>query len=387
MRITGGSVFDLRKGFVARDVCMTGGQLTSDSRDGRFFDAAGCYVIPGLTDLHFHGCMGQDLSDGSEEGLAAMAEYELSRGVTQICPAGMTVPVNQLTQICRTAAAHLRTGKPGAELCGIHLEGPFLSPEKKGAQNGAWLQLPDLTLLEQLLETSDGLVKLVSVAPELPGAMAFIREASKRVTISLAHTTASFDIAAQALEQGAKQVTHLFNAMPPFHHRDPGVVGAALDNANCRVELICDGVHIHPAVVRAVFRMFGSERVILISDSMRATGMPDGQYTLGGQDVTVRGRYATLADGTLAGSVTDLLGCMQTAVSFGIPLADAVRAAAVNPAQVLGIFDRVGSLDMGKDANLVILNPDMTLRTVFFHGEAVQQACAAEPGFESAGAV
>lgn len=362
-------VFDPIKGFVERDVCIRGQAIVSHE-EGEGTSLPGCYIIPGLTDLHFHGCRGADFSDGDAAGLQTMADYELSRGVTQICPAGMTLEKEQLRAICRMAAQHKKTSASGAELVGINLEGPFLSQAKKGAQNGAWLQKPNAALLRELMAEAQGLVKLVSVAPEEEGALDFIRQVKDEVTVSLAHTAADYDRALAAFEAGARQVTHLFNAMNPFGHRQPGPVGAAFDS-DCRVELICDGVHIHPSVVRAVFRLFGSERVILISDTMRAAGLSDGEYTLGGQDVTVKGSRATLADGTIAGSVTDLMRCMITAVSFGIPLKDAVTAAAVNPAKVLGIYDRVGSLDPGKTANIVVLDPDLSLKAVIFHGEPV----------------
>ena len=371
MKISGGRVFDLERGFVERDVCFDGALLTPDSRDGRTYDAAGCYVIPGLTDVHFHGCKGADFSDADAEGLQTMAEYELSRGVTQICPAGMTLLEDRLLKVCQNAAAHRRAGRPGAELAGINLEGPFLSLAKKGAQNGDWLHAPDAAMLRRLMDAAEGLVKLVSVAPEEPGAMEFIKEVSEDVAVSVAHTTADYDTAMEAFRCGARQVTHLYNAMPGFTHRAPGVVGAALDSPWSRVELISDGIHVHPAVVRATFKMFGAERVVLISDTMRAAGMPDGEYDLGGQNVIVKGPLATLADGTIAGSATDLMACMKRAVSFGIPLADAVRAAAVNPAQAIGIFDRVGSLEPGKRANVVVLDADLNVRTVFFKGRKV----------------
>ena len=373
MRITGGQVFDLQEGFVRRDVCFDGRLLSNSSADGRTYDASGCYIIPGLTDLHFHGCMGRDFSDADPEGLEIMARYELSRGVTQICPAGMTLLEEQLTRVCQVAADHRDANKPGAELCGVNLEGPFLSRAKKGAQNGDWLHAPDVDMLRRLMAASRGLVKLVSVAPEEPGAMEFIEAVEGEVTVSLAHTTADYDTAMEAFRLGARQVTHLFNAMPPFSHRAPGVVGAALDTPLCNVELICDGVHIHPAVVRAVFKMFGPKRVILISDTMRAAGMSDGDYTLGGQAVTVKGKLATLADGTIAGSVTNLMNCMRTAVSFGIPLEDAVWAAAVNPARAIGIFSRMGSLEPGKRANVVVLDQNLELKDVFFRGELVDR--------------
>lgn len=371
MRLTGAQVFDVRQGFVERDLCIEDGRIVPEA-DGPV-SVEGCYLIPGLTDLHFHGCVGEDFSDGDAAGLAKIAAYELSRGVTQICPAGMTLLEDQLTRICAVAAAHRAADVPGAELAGVHLEGPFLCEAKKGAQNGAWLHDPDLPMLRRLQKAAQGLVKLVTVAPEQPGAMEFIRgAAADGIAVSVGHTTADYETACAAMDAGASHCTHLFNAMPAFTHRAPGVVGAAFDHPGVRVELICDGIHIHPSVVRAVFRLFGAERVVLVSDSLRATGMPDGQYPFGGQEIVVKGPRATLAHdpGTLAGSVTDLMGCLKTAVSFGIPLADAVTAAAVNPAKVLGIYDRVGSLDAGKTANIAVLDRNLELKAVLFHGNA-----------------
>ena len=376
MRITGGQVFDLEQGFVSRDVCFDGEKLEQSSADGKTYDASGCYVIPGLTDLHFHGCVGEDFSDATPDGLQKMADYELSRGVTQICPAGMTLGEDQLTRICENAAAHRAKNPKGAELVGLHLEGPFLCKAKKGAQNEAFLHDPDPAMLHRLQQAAQGMVKLVTLAAEQPGALEFIRSAQEDgITVSLGHTTADYDTACAAYEAGARQATHLFNAMPPFTHRAPGVVGAAFDHPQVKVELISDGVHIHPSVVRAVFQLFGAGRVILISDSLRATGMPDGRYPFGGQEIEVHGNRATMADdpNTLAGSVSDLMACMRSAVSFGIPLHDAVRAAAVNPAQVLGVFDRLGSLDVGKTANLAILDQNLNLKDVFFRGQLVDR--------------
>lgn len=257
---------------------------------------------------------------------------------------------------------------------GLHLEGPFLCKAKKGAQNEAFLHDPDPVMLHRLQEAAEGLVKLVTLAPEQPGSLEFIRGAlADGVTVSLGHTTADYDTALAAYQAGARQATHLFNAMPPFTHRAPGVVGAAFDSPAVNVELISDGVHIHPSVVRAVFQLFGRDRVILISDSLRATGMPDGRYPFGGQEIEVHGNRATMAGdpNTLAGSVSDLMACMKTAVSFGIPLADAVTAAAVNPARVLGIDDRLGTLDAGKEANVVVLDQHLDVKAVLFHGKVV----------------
>ena len=372
MRLTGAQVFDARQGFVSRDLCLEGGNIVPQA--GEPVDVTGCYLIPGLTDLHFHGCKGEDFSDATPEGLQIMADYELSRGVTQICPAGMTLGEDQLTRICQNAAHHRSHNAGGAELVGLHLEGPFLCKAKKGAQNEAFLHDPDPVMLHRLQEAAEGLVKLVTLAPEQPGSREFIRDAlADGVTVSLGHTTADYDTALAAYQAGARQATHLFNAMPPFTHRAPGVVGAAFDSPEVNVELISDGVHIHPSVVRAVFQLFGRDRVILISDSLRATGMPDGRYPFGGQEIEVHGNRATMAGdpNTLAGSVSDLMACMKTAVSFGIPLADAVTAAAVNPARVLGIDDRLGTLDAGKEANVVVLDQQLDVKAVLFHGKVV----------------
>lgn len=370
MKLCGGKVFDPKCGFEQKDLFIEGERIAAYA-EGETLDVSGCWVIPGLTDLHFHGCMGADFSDGSAQGLAKMADYELSRGVTQICPAGMTLPPEQLQKICEAAAAFKRTAHSGAMLVGVNLEGPFLSEAKKGAQNRAWLQKPDVALLQDLIDRSDGLVKLVTVAPELAGALDFIRACAERVVVSVGHTTADYETALAAFGAGARQITHTFNAMPPFGHREPGVVGAAADTPHVMCELICDGVHVHPAAVRMLFRLMGAERMLLVSDTMRAAGLGDGDYTLGGQDVHVSGKRAVLSDGTLAGSVSDLLSCLQTAVSFGIPLADAVRAAAVNPARVLRIDRDCGTLLQGKLANIVVLDDTLELRHVIFRGALI----------------
>lgn len=370
MRITGGQVFDLEKGFAAREVCTDGALLSAASGDSRELDASGCYVIPGLIDVHFHGCVGEDFSDATADGLQKIADYELSRGVTYICPAGMTLPEDQLRRICENAAAHKAKAGRGADLAGLHLEGPFLCEAKKGAQNGAFLHDPDIGMLRRLQKAANGLVRLVTVAPEQPHAGEFIRgAAADGITVSIGHTTADYETACAAMDAGASHCTHLFNAMPPFTHRSPGVIGAAFDHPATRVELICDGIHIHPSVVRATFKLFGAERVVLVSDSLRATGMPDGQYPFGGQEIVVHGNRATLAHdpNTLAGSVTDLMGCLRQAAAFGIPLADAVRAATYNPAQAIRIDDRAGSLDIGKEASLVLLDrEDLSIRAILF---------------------
>ena len=375
MQVIGGHVFDLEKGFVERELHTDGILLSAASGDGKVLDAQGCYVIPGLVDVHFHGCVGEDFSDATPEGLQRIADYELSQGVTYICPAGMTLPEDQLTVICKNAAAHRATNAGGAEVVGAHLEGPFLCTAKKGAQNANFLHDPDVPMLRRLQEAAEGCVQLVTVAPEQPGAMEFIRAATEMgITVSVGHTVADYDTAMAAFAAGATHATHLYNGMPPLHHRSPGVIGAAFDTPGVQAELICDGIHIHGAMVRLTFQLFGRERVILISDSLRATGMPDGQYPFGGQEIEVHGSRATIVGHpeTLAGSVTSLMGCLRQAVKFGIPLADAVRACTYNPAQSIGIQDRAGSLENGKEASFVLLDKeDLSIRAIVFKGALI----------------
>ena len=342
------------------------------SENESVLDADGLYAIPGLIDIHFHGCMGHDFCDGTVEAIDAITRYEASCGVTSVCPATMTVSPESLVQVMDAARTYNESpARPGqASLVGINMEGPFISEAKKGAQAAEHILLCDEALFCSLQERSGGLIKLVDIAPENEGAMEFIDALHDKVTISLAHTTADYQTAKEAYDRGARHATHLYNAMPPFTHRAPGVVGAAFDSPHCRAELICDGVHIHPSVVRATFQLFGDDRMILISDSMRAAGMEDGQYTLGGQDVAVKGKYATLvSDGALAGSVTNLMDCMRTAVKeMQIPLESAIACATMNPAKAIGIYDRYGSISTGKIANLVLLDQDLNLRQVIIHG-------------------
>ena len=338
-------------------------------------DGEGCYAIPGLIDLHFHGCKGDDFCDGTKEAIARIAEYEASVGVTAIAPATMTLPVDELEAILKTAAEYKKEQvSKRADLIGINMEGPFISSEKKGAQDARNIISCDQEIAERFLEASEGLVKFIGIAPEQnDGFREFIEAMKGKVQISLAHTNADYDTAKAAFDAGACHAVHLYNAMPAFTHREPGVVGAVSDSGHVMAEMICDGVHIHPAVVRATFKMLGEDRMILISDSMRATGMPDGQYTLGGLAVNVVGNRATLvSDGALAGSATNLTDCMRTVVKeMGIPLETAVACATMNPARSLGVYDRYGSITEGKHANVVLLDKELELKLVIKDGKRI----------------
>lgn len=342
--------------------------------EDEILDGKGMYAIPGLIDLHFHGCKGDDFCDGSRDAIVRIAEYEASVGVTAIAPATMTLPVEELEQILRVAAEYKKGphSKKEADFVGINMEGPFISPAKKGAQDERNIIPCDVKVCERFLKASEGLVKFMGIAPEeSENAVAFIEEVKDKVNVSLAHTNADYDTAMAAFNAGADHAVHLYNAMPAFTHRAPGVIGAVYDSKHVMAEIICDGVHIHPAAVRATFEMMGEDRMILISDSMRAAGMPDGSYTLGGLDVNVVGNRATLAsDGAIAGSVTNLMDCMKTAVkTMNIPLETAVACATINPAKSLGIDAEYGSIRAGKKAHIVLMDQELNVQQVIKDGK------------------
>lgn len=346
------------------DVYMDGGLFTDNiSTDGLTLDADGLYAIPGLIDIHFHGCMGSDFCDGTPQALDTISSYELENGITGICPASMTLPEETLARVFSNARTY--QASQGASLLGINMEGPFLSSAKKGAQNEAFLHLPDIDMFHRLQKEAGGLIRLAAIAPELEEASLFIRTLKDEVILSLAHTNADYDTAASALSLGASHITHLYNAMAPFSHRAPGVPGAAFDKKDTYVELICDGIHVHPSAVRSAFSMYTDNRIVLISDSMMAAGMPDGIYSLGGQQVQVSGRRALLKDGTIAGSASNLMDCVRTAVlDMGIPLESAVKCASANPARSIGVYDSYGSISAGKCADLVLLDKNLAIVNV-----------------------
>ncbi|MEA4869167.1 MAG: N-acetylglucosamine-6-phosphate deacetylase [Christensenella sp.] len=334
-------------------------------------DLGGAYVIPGLIDIHNHGNSGHDFSDGDAAGLRTLARYLAKNGITSFAPASMTLPEEQLRAAYAIAAAFAGEQPEGAAvLRGIHMEGPFFSEKKKGAQNGAYLVPPDYEMFRRLNKAAGGLIKITDVAPELPGAIDYIERASKVCTVSIAHTDANYEQAKAAIAAGARHITHLFNAMPQLLHRAPGVIGAAAESPSVMAELICDGMHVHESVVRAAFALFGAERLCLISDSLSCCGMPRGEYMLGGQKIMVDGTVARLVDApdTLAGSANNLFGIFRIALSFGIPAEAAVRMASYNPARVLGAEGEVGSIDNGKRADFLVLNGDFSLQRVFLAG-------------------
>lgn len=328
--------------------CKTGKILSTEKSAAQGRDMNGAEVIPGFVDIHSHGCMGYDTMDGDK--LPEMSAFLAAHGTTSWCPTTMTAKIADI----RAVVTHPNKPKTGAHIVGFHLEGPYIAPKYCGAQRADLAKAPDLSDFAGL----DG-IALMTLAPELDGAMDYIKNAP--FPIALGHTAADFETAKAAFLAGASGVTHTFNAMPPLHHREPSVIGAALVE-NAYAQVICDGKHIHPAVILALYRMFGPDRMVLISDSMRATGLPDGLYELGGQPVIVKEGTARTESGALAGSTSTLAECVRCAVSFGIPRTDAIKMATETPARYLGLPK--GKIAAGYDADLLIVDGDLNIQEV-----------------------
>ena len=361
MIIKNGRVFTDKFFFEEKDIYIENGIIVDSvdaTTDKTVIDASGHLVIPGLIDVHTHGSFGHEFCDASEEGMKITGKYLKEHGITSYCPTSMTLSEEQLLKIFKTANCDY--GNECARILGVNMEGPFVSAEKRGAQEEMHIKKPDIDFFSKLNRICGDKIKLVTVAPEIDGAMEFIEKASKITNVSLGHSCAGYDTAMKAVSNGANHFTHLYNAMTSFSHRDSAFIGAALDSRSCYAEVICDGFHIHPSVIRMTFKMLG-DKVVLISDSMKATGLPDGQYNLGGQKVFVKNSKATLEDGVLAGSATNLFDCMRKAVSFGIPLEKALYAATAAPAKSIGAYDMVGSITPGKYADILIIDNELNL--------------------------
>lgn len=379
-RVDGGMKF--KNAVIYGDDCQfrRGGFATENGLFQSFADApdavdlGGAYVLPGLIDIHIHGAMGEDFSDAEHTGLTKIAEYLAANGITSFAPASMTMPVDKLLSACQAAVNFHKLQPSGvARIMGINLEGPFLSREKRGAQSEEHLVLPDRELFEWLFQAGGGLLKIVCIAPELPGALDLIQLIRRRCTVSMAHTAADYETAKKAIASGVTQVTHLFNGMPPLLHRAPGVIGAAAESASVSAELICDGYHVHESVIRAAFTLFSPERIILISDALSCLGMPDGIYGCGGQTIRKKNGFAVLEDGvTFAGSSANLHQCMKKAISFGIKPEDAIRAATINPARAIGADDEIGSISPGKWADYLICDKEFNIKQCYIGGKLVR---------------
>ena len=352
---------------VYKNLIVNGALTDITTEDGRILsvekteeagrDMGGGIARAGLFDVHMHGCLGGDTMDG-REAIAVMTKALAKRGVTSFLPTTATMPFSALEQVSRTLPVH----EAGcAKVRGLHLEGPFIAKSKKGAQNEAYVVPPTARLLDLCPNCT-----LITLAPEIEGAMDFIAEAKKRgVRMAIGHTEADYDTALSAIRAGANSLTHTFNAMPPFSHRAPGPIGAALVGGGY-VQVIADGFHLHPSVVLALYKMFGPNRMILVSDMLSATGLSDGNYSLGGQTVVVKDGEARLTDGTIAGSTTFLDDCVRRAISFGIPADDAFKMASETPAKHMGLS--CGMLAPGYDADFGVYDKDHRLLCTIIDG-------------------
>lgn len=338
--------------------------LETTEKDG--LDFSGCVILPGFIDIHIHGCNLADATDGKPESAANMSKWLVKNGITSFCPTTMTLPADTLRK-CFGYVADTMGKEEGAYIHGINMEGPFIAPEKKGAQDGAHIVNPDFELFSELNNICP--VKLVDIAPESDGAKEFTEKASKICSVSAAHTTADYAKGKEAFGWGITHATHLYNAMSGLGSREPGMVGAVLDTENIFAELICDGIHISPATLRITFNALGENRTVVISDATMSAGLEEGEYMLGGQKI-FKTDAARLADGTLAGSSTNLFEEFHNLLRFGIPLKQAVKSLTINPAKAIGADKKTGSIEIGKNADLLVLSEDFKdIKAVFVKGK------------------
>ena len=349
------------------------GEVLPENVPADAIDLNGATVIPGLIEVHSHGNSGADFSDGDYEGLKAMARYFAECGVTSFAPASMTLPYDVLEKAFANARKLVDENIEGLSvLRGIQMEGPYFSYKKRGAQNADYLKEPDFEGFKKLYDGCGGLITIVDIAPELPGAAEFVAKASKLCTVSIAHTDCTYDDAKAAVDAGVTHMTHLYNAMPGITHRAPGAIPSGVENPNVQAEIIADGFHIHPAAVRLAFTMF-KNRMILVSDSGRCTGQSEGyQFDLGGQMAELRGGVAKLVGtDTIACSASNMWKCLQNTISWSVPEEEAVRAATYNPAKAIGALNAVGSIETGKVADFIITDANYASKRVFLAGKEI----------------
>jgi N-acetylglucosamine-6-phosphate deacetylase len=336
-------------------------------------------LLPGMIDLHIHGAAGADTMDGTRQALETIAKHLPEEGTTSFLATTMTQDTESIEYALKNVAEYRKqANNPGmAEVIGIHLEGPFISPKRAGAQPVEKIIDPDIALFENWQRTAEGAIKLVTMAPERPGGMKFIHYLAQHgVVASVGHSDATYTEVTEGVRHGLTHATHLFNAMRGLHHREPGVAGAVLFHPELLAELIVDGIHVHPEMVKLAYQQKGRDRLVLITDAMRAKCLGEGTSELGGQEVTVRNGQALLADGTLAGSILKMKDAVVNAMRFiGCSLEDIVQMTAVNPAKQLGIFERKGSISPGKDADIVVLDKQNEVVLTICRGQIAFHAC------------
>lgn len=330
-------------------------------------------ILPGLVDVHCHGGGGADFMDGTAEAVRTITTFHARRGTAALAATTLSASPRDITRAI-TAIAEAPVGGDRAEIAGIHLEGPYINPSKAGAQDRASIRPADIRELEGWIAQAPQLRWMMTIAPEAAGAWALLERFRHDILFGIGHTNATYAQALEAVQRGARHFTHLFNAMTPFHHRDPGVVGAALVSPECTVELIADGQHVHPVVLQTFARLM-PDRVVLVTDAMRATGLGPGNYKLYDYDVTVDEATVRLADGTLAGSTLTMIRALQNMVELaGLPLEQAVTLATEIPARILRLEKRKGRIEIGYDADLLVLSPRFEIRRLFHGGQEMEPA-------------
>ena len=336
-------------------------------------DAGEGFIVPGFIDMHVHGGGGFDIMDGKYEAVQQVAAAHSRFGTTAFLPTTMTMSKDKIIESLKSVKKAFVKGTGTAEILGVHLEGPYINSERKGAQKKEDIKNPSIEEFLEFNLASGNLIRLVTIAPEMPGAIELIHWLSKhKIIASVGHSNATYEQAQKSIRAGLNHVTHTFNAMRGLDNHEPGVVGAALSSPGLTVEMIADGVHLHPAVMKILTRVKGAEKIVLITDAIRATSMPEGTYDLGGQDVIVTDGQARLKDGTLAGSILTMDKAVRNMISMvGVSLSEAIQMATINPARCLGVQDRKGSLAAGKDADIIILDKELKVKLTMVKGKTV----------------
>ncbi|NJE08686.1 N-acetylglucosamine-6-phosphate deacetylase [Thermococcus sp. M39] len=341
-------------------------------KDG--IDLEGKILAPGFIDTHIHGCYGFDTNDAKVDSFLGMSKALVKHGVTAFIPTTVTASHEVLLKASKAVVEAIRTQEKkleGARILGLHLEGPYINPEKRGAQNPAYIRKPSFEEFLEYWEASNGNIREITIAPEVEGALEFIEKAVELgVIVQLGHTNATYEEAKKAILAGASKATHLFNAMRGIHHRDVGVVGACLESESVFVELICDLIHLSPAAIKLAYKIAGKHRITLITDAISATGLPDGEYELGGLKVVVKDGICRLENGALAGSTLTMDKAIRNLVKIGIPIQDALIMASYTPARAIS-EEKLGLIKPGNKADLVVLDEKLRVEQTYVNGELV----------------
>ncbi len=368
MLIKNAFVYTTNYDFRKMDVLVEDGKIAEISEsinsDCESFDASGAHLIPGFINIHVHGAIGYDVMETTPDALEKVSVFFMQDGVTSYLPTTVAAPYDETVAAVKQFAAYMKTPHEGAEVLGVNIEGPYLNMNFRGAHAPQFLAAPSNFSIDGIMEAADGQIKVITLAPEVEGAVEFVKAYKEQFKISLGHGGNDYDKCVAAFEAGATQVTHLFNTMPPIHHRNKGLIHAAFE-AGVYAELICDNVHVDKSVVLMAIKMFGVDKICVITDGVHATGHQDGRYSFAGAPFTVVNGVAKNDEGNLVGGTATMLQCVKNLVKWGISLEDAVRMATANPADAIGVADKKGRIDIGMDADLVLLDNELNVKKVW----------------------